>query len=327
MGKKTEYITAMQSLGILLVVLGHSYPLGVPFPKVYGVIHSYIYSFHMPLFVCISGFLLYYTGGIKHRYTTFMRKKTVRILLPYVVISTILYLPKVLLSRYALRGTDVSLTGFLMNIFYPHLNVLGHFWFLPVLFGMFVISPLILSFTNSNLRLVLGSAVCLALNLFDPLADIKLFGLAYLGKLLIFFWIGILIAKYNSHVERLFIRTEFFMLAIAIFLVLNAKWHSNAVTMLFAAGTGILMSFSFGHIYVRQEWNVLRMLDGYSYQIYLLHWPIEACTFIVVYRIAHVGWLTTCLSMFIVGLTASLSLVRLAVKYRYRINPVIGLPA
>lgn len=49
-------IAFLQVFGILLVVLGHSTNNGgIPF------LSKWIYSFHMPLFIFISGFLFYLT--------------------------------------------------------------------------------------------------------------------------------------------------------------------------------------------------------------------------------------------------------------------------
>lgn len=44
----------IQDMAMLLVVLGH-HLFGFMSP-IYGDIHYYIYSFHMPLFIFISGF-------------------------------------------------------------------------------------------------------------------------------------------------------------------------------------------------------------------------------------------------------------------------------
>lgn len=51
----------IRGIGVLLVILGHSFPddtSGVWLREdFYGYFKYFIYSFHMPLFVCMSGFL------------------------------------------------------------------------------------------------------------------------------------------------------------------------------------------------------------------------------------------------------------------------------
>lgn len=50
----------IRGIGVLLVILGHSFPddtSGIWLREdFYGYLKYFIYSFHMPLFVCMSGF-------------------------------------------------------------------------------------------------------------------------------------------------------------------------------------------------------------------------------------------------------------------------------
>ena len=57
MDGKNYTIYFMQTFGILLVVLGHSFYQ----TKDGNVVVEWIYSFHMPLFMFVSGYLLDYT--------------------------------------------------------------------------------------------------------------------------------------------------------------------------------------------------------------------------------------------------------------------------
>lgn len=57
MKTQLSHVSFLQTFGILLVVLGHSF---YRFSADYPVIR-WIYGFHMPLFFFISGYLLRYT--------------------------------------------------------------------------------------------------------------------------------------------------------------------------------------------------------------------------------------------------------------------------
>lgn len=61
-------------------------------------------------------------------------EKVKRLLIPYWVISTIAFVPKVLLSRYAMRPLDFSYENYVHMLIYPSDNVIVFFWFLPTLF-------------------------------------------------------------------------------------------------------------------------------------------------------------------------------------------------
>lgn len=53
---ENKKISFLQTFGIILVVLGHTEKTGTSF-----FIRDLIYSFHMPLFIFISGYLLKFT--------------------------------------------------------------------------------------------------------------------------------------------------------------------------------------------------------------------------------------------------------------------------
>ena len=52
---RIDEIDVMRGIGILLVVIGHVFPAGKR-------VHTFIYSFHMPLFFIISGMALSFEG-------------------------------------------------------------------------------------------------------------------------------------------------------------------------------------------------------------------------------------------------------------------------
>lgn len=71
--KRIVWIDNAKFLGIYLVILGHSIPAS---EEEYSIIRNFIYAFHMPLFVFLSGFL-YKRGNIK--------KDVLCILVPYLI--------------------------------------------------------------------------------------------------------------------------------------------------------------------------------------------------------------------------------------------------
>lgn len=142
MKRKDSLVLFLQAWGILLVVLGHC-DYGALQRPAWAV---WIYSFHMPLFMFISGYLLCY--GCEKRGLSFVQmvchrdflwKKVRRLLVPYFLISTLAFLPKVLLSRFAMRSIDFSLCSYVHMLAYPSDNVILFFWFLPTLFLIFSI--------------------------------------------------------------------------------------------------------------------------------------------------------------------------------------------
>ena len=55
---RNPYVSFLQAFGILLVAAGHAFPTDGHD----GLLYRWIYSFHMPLWVFLSGYLLRYTA-------------------------------------------------------------------------------------------------------------------------------------------------------------------------------------------------------------------------------------------------------------------------
>lgn len=123
--ERIKYIDIAKGIGILLVIIGHS------FPESY--IQRICYCFHMPLFFFISG-LCY--NHLKYDFKKLLRVRTRQLLIPLVLFSVILYV---------LRFSVLQTTYFNSDLIFPDAT-----WFLFVLFlsemiGYFIIdeSPLI----------------------------------------------------------------------------------------------------------------------------------------------------------------------------------------
>lgn len=140
---KSEFINKLKCIGIILVLCGHTLGINKDF-------EIYIYSFHMPLFYFMSGFVLSdfrismdWVESIKHYYE--------KLILPYLCISIITWLPWVLFTKRL--GADAALD---ISIWRPIIGTIygigvdgwlqhnAMLWFLPCLFILHMIFRLIL---------------------------------------------------------------------------------------------------------------------------------------------------------------------------------------
>ncbi|MBE6293466.1 MAG: acyltransferase [Bacteroidales bacterium] len=134
--KRIDYIDTLRAFAIFLVTLGHCLDYG---GYKDSVLINLIYSFHMPLFICISGFVISYSYERKSinegvislkRVFCFIYKKFISIMLPYYAWS-LFVLP---LFFYTYNGT-INYSKIIESTFITNLS----FWFLPCLFGLSVI--------------------------------------------------------------------------------------------------------------------------------------------------------------------------------------------
>ena len=58
--KSSKIVSIIQCFAVLLVVLGHSIESPIPSMS-FVILHEWIYSFHMPLFMFVSGYLYFYS--------------------------------------------------------------------------------------------------------------------------------------------------------------------------------------------------------------------------------------------------------------------------
>ena len=142
--KRIEWIDSARGFAILLVVVGHvlggyTGNYGVPlYQKIIDLIVDIIYTFHMPLFFMISGYVfgLKKYNWSKSNYVVFVKYKAKTLLVPYFLFSTLQ-----ILIKLPLQGKIASVLSW-KNILLLPLIPVDQFWFIYVLFFMFCLSGL-----------------------------------------------------------------------------------------------------------------------------------------------------------------------------------------
>lgn len=257
----------MQTIGILLVVFGHSFYL---FPRHTPVL-QWIYAFHMPLFFFLSGYLLRYTHPRTNEVVLtgrkgYLTRRARRLLLPYVVISSLAFVPKALLSQFVVRPVHLTWHDYIDNIIYPFHNVIVAYWFLPTLFLVMAVFMMgaRLGLHRHPFIVLCGSILLYALvdYNFDSLLNIR--GVAHF---LIFFVAGYYFRAYHTLVPRWPLwasLTVTSLLSLMALLPCRSEW-----TTLLLAFNGIALCMALASVYERYGLKFLNHLYGATYYIYL----------------------------------------------------------
>ena len=139
LSKNNSNINFLKGVGIIAVIYAHND---------FSVWGKYIYTFHMPLFFFISGFL---ENPNKYEFKSYILKKTKRLLIPYFIYAFILYLFWFFIGRKFGDSVDANFSPLknLIGIFYsqggPEFMDWGiPMWFLPALFLTTILSYFIL---------------------------------------------------------------------------------------------------------------------------------------------------------------------------------------
>ncbi|MEI6127358.1 MAG: acyltransferase [Pseudomonadota bacterium] len=280
--KSTPHYSELNQLrgwAIFLVVVGHSrLAFPVDFTQVWWgkLLHSYIYSFHMPLLFFVSG--MFYGFSSPKTYRDLLCGKIKRLLIPYIVFSILAFAGKIFFNPLVNEKIGFGLGGILSAVLFRG----GFFWFLYVLFLIFLISPLFVRCaekTNKMLILLLLIVISLLWKFIIPSAYASLFCFSNVFYFMVFFNIGYTAIKYYARLKRFCSAHHISLLAISSILFLfygdvegNVRiFISPYIAPYVVPFFGIVLSFVCVIIQPSRGLNkILLFFDSYCLQIYLL---------------------------------------------------------
>ena len=222
--KRILQIDLMQGYAMTLVVLGHH--LFTFLPAWYKDMHTYIYLFHMPFFLFISGFLIHYSyKGVSdiHEYISYIKRKARKFVPPFLIIGFII----TCLRHY---NEVYIIPSMLLQLLIEPLNSDATFlWYIYLLFLFYILSPLLFRISTKWLWGGLILAIILRFN--PPGTD--LFCLDYFFELSPFYLLGVLVSVYIDRIGILLNKWRCIgALALVVFIVLSVLYFRNEVKFL-----------------------------------------------------------------------------------------------
>ena len=200
MNRKIEWLSILQGWSMLLVVIGHVTLTNIfndPATPFSSAVERIIYSFHMPLFMVISGYLFYYTKISRNeKYYKTIFSKLKRLGIPFCFFTFSTFLLKFIFNPMMRRPVELSFDQIVNCFLYPSSNPLGEMWFIATLLFIFLFYPIFKWSLQVKWRVLTVAGITIALNLFFP-AGITLFCISQIAYYLVFFYIGILLCKYQ----------------------------------------------------------------------------------------------------------------------------------
>ena len=309
MGKKSDsnrfvIIDNMYTFGMLLVLLGHI-GLTPAFNDTY--LHRWIYSFHMPLFFWIAGFL--FNKGPKG--VKFVVRKAKRLLIPLIVLTTVAFLPKVFLSSFALRPIDGGWISYLESLFIPSDNPVQPLWFLMVLFCVYVVGVLCSNILNRDNYfwgwLVIGMLSAFASYIYS---EVEFLGISRVLYYFPYFCLGVVsrklkVIEYYGLFSIIYSVILFCLLCVLAYYSLN-KYLSALV--------GLAFSISFIGWLCKIGIPFFPHLRNYTFCIYLLQWFPLVFVRIVFFNLLNLNIWICYFLMFISGLFIPILIAKLIIK-------------
>ena len=265
-------IFTLQFLGIFLVVLGHSIP-DKNMPYFFHVLFRWIYSFHMPLFFSISGYLYkyglpkYLSMGGKY----FFINKFNRLIIPFIFLNLITVPMKIIGKSFVYRDVGNNVIDYLSSFLYIENIPIGNLWFIIVLFHIFIIFffllPRGLEYRPLPVIVTFLLLYWMSVYLKNEYPIYNFLGIETSISNLLYFYIGMLIFQTKSEKKWNIIWSVYGYL----FILLYVFYFGNNFFDPFVAIIGILSSFCLAS-HFKIYHTPFAVIARYSYQIYLLSW-------------------------------------------------------
>ncbi len=307
-GRFLRWVAYLQVIGIVFVVLGHSfheYPDGQMGHTM--LLYRMMYSFRMPLFMFVSGFLMVYTTFSRGRHTTwrkFAASKVRRLMVPFIVLSLITFVPRSFMSGIADDEIELSLGSLGQSLVFSGHLVVPLFWFLQASFTLLLVNYAVIAFARRQgwRDAYVYPALILGFTLLPlvPIGFGYVFAIGDAIRLGVFFVLGAAYARAHEAVDRVVPWTSWGMVAIVTAVwVMTFFLTENTDAAPVCSVSGIMMCISVAKMLEKYKVAVLDHLIGANYIIFLLSWFCNVISQQVLHHYTDLPWwVYTVLSLF-----------------------------
>lgn len=316
-GKKINEIGLLYTIGVLLTIFGHSHSADWTTFPTQPV--DFIYSFHMPLFFCISGYLFMKSSSLERDgYLKWIGDKSKRLLIPYFVISSVSFIPKTLLENGNLN--NIGLNEILKCFFSPRFNIWGHFWFLPVIFIFYFLFGLWRSFVFNKVKckrcLVIGTLL-VAMMLHFIKTDIVWLGLSDLCEFIVYFVIGVLsseVIKIKKLRNGELIVGSLLLTALSI--VMFFKFRHNTFIMFIESILMLVACLFLSQLLSEKKFKSVNFINENVFTFYICSWPFQAVGEKIL-DCFSLEWYVYTIVMFLIGIAAPYIIIIVYKKLKF----------
>ena len=302
-----NFIAYLQIIGIVLVVLGHSFH---EFPDGYHgttfVIYRFLHCFIMPLFLFVSGFLLLFTveiGSSNKTPSAFIKNKLKRLVLPMMVLTVITFIPRAYMSFAADDSINISIKSLLLSFIDINYMPIPYFWYIHVSFTLlcscFLLINIFKKLGISALFTIFCIFIILLIYSLSSLPATTLFSLSQLKKFGFYFALGGMYGFSYQKVDKYVAWASPLLFFIFLLICVFSFWKFEGSDLInICSFFEIMMCISFAKIIESRNWKFLDHLKGANFIIFLLSWYGNVISQQVLsHYISFPWWIYTILSL------------------------------
>lgn len=273
--KKLTWLLLLQGWTMLWVVIGHA-PLS---PEVLqgenvldnsvswiaDIFFTFAYSFHMPLFIMISGYLFYRTRVIKGwKYLDMVKDKWLRLGIPYILFITLAIIVKLCMPGSVGRSVEFDAWGLVMNYVSPYNGALQEMWFVAVIFLYFLLYPLYPYLLKDKYMVFMTMIAAIGMYFIPTSLITNIFAINLAVHYFVYFFVGMSISR--LHLEESIVTFPSIIIS-GLLYVISQYFGIPLLGPLSAsiAFWGIAMLID-----RKLTGNIFRTFRNYTYQIFLI---------------------------------------------------------
>ncbi|WP_197491447.1 acyltransferase family protein [Methylomonas methanica] len=274
MNKKDRLVDIDKAKGfaIFLVVVGHIVAADTPAGNEwYAVLKFYIYKFHMPFFMFISGVIMAYTFPVIKNgedYFKYIFRKLKRLVPGYVLFGAVIYIGKLASSKVMhvdrLPGNVYSELYNLLLV--PSQSAGGSLWFIYVLMEMYIVFPLVMVFFIKRPVLIILAGLIAE---FMPVSNVLM--LDRFCEYFIFFAIGVIVVQWYQEYLNVIDRYRYYVIALFIMSFATVEFVSPLVSKIIIGFFSLPALHSMMRFTVDATLSIWEIFGNYTYSIYLMN--------------------------------------------------------
>ena len=203
--ERIQWLGILRGLNILLVIMVHVQLVDMSTGENHSFCNALSFPFHpirMPLFIFISGGLLYLSRIRKNISTKALYKdKFQRIMIPFVFFVIVYYLIKATFNQFAKTPIDLSWSNFLESFIYYRGHSSQPLWFLAVLMFLMLMYPLFCYLCKNKYRMIAFLIFCCGIFFIDTDLESRwnVFYILEVQHYLVYFFFGIFFFRFELY--------------------------------------------------------------------------------------------------------------------------------